>query len=89
MEILAERRFQRGSKGNSRFPHPAQLRVFHQQVLRCRDWRIPEVKKPAAVFSLVSTWEGRVMLCRCGDLRVHEGEPGLKKKKKKGKVYFR
>lgn len=46
------------------------------------------MKKPAAVFSLVSTWEGRVMLCRCGDLRVHEGEPGLKKKKKKEKFTF-
>lgn len=82
METLAERRFQRGSKGSSRFPHPAQLRVCHQQVLRCRDSRIPGGKTPAAMFSLVSTWEGRVMLCRCGDLRVHEGEPGLKKKKK-------
>lgn len=41
------------------------------------------MKSPAAVHSLASTWEGRVTLCRCSDLGVHKGEPGLKKKREK------
>lgn len=51
METVAERRAPRGSQGNLRYLHAAQLFVSSRQVQSCGGSRSPGEKNPAAILS--------------------------------------